>query len=832
MTTTNYDLDFLKKKGFFEQPIDQTEHVQGRPISLTVDQQVRIAYIENEPVDKLGDLFSKLRVQTEYDYFWFWNDSERRLATYRTYGEKKRFVFNQSRNRSNDYKAAKKDKLSKLDGSIKSLRELFDIKEVVDRFYKQLWDIRLEIARSYNTPNGEELSDQDRLLLAQRNIDRVIFMYFLIEQDIVHVIDDVGTRISAEPELVFETLSDQKDPLEDILDEIFFELLNTEGEDEYAVNKKEGLFLPYLNGGLFTEQKYETVTGSTISERDIGSGGFDWDSLFDQLNDYRWLIPKPTDNEIKEDERNELTPAVLGHIYEKFVITVSELSDEDQLTLDELSDLEITDSGRLRLGNRRVGAYYTPSYITDENARSILWNRTRKKLGEKTPHDTKNLPDTFGEYFTQVKEKNAEVNTETVSEIVSGLTILDPGVGSGAFPMAAGSVLEEWLLKLGNVDQRYEIRRHIVTSNLYGVDLLKGATEVCRLRLWLWLIGATEIDLESGKADIETLPNIDFNIRQGNSLIGIASEEYNKTVIPYLKFDWVEGSEKTYPDAVDDYRKWVADYPEATGERAQKLSEKLSAAQSKLNDQLNKVLAQETDITVSEVTTTQSEFEEAIDGVSGETPAKINFDDEMTPTHRGTVKKLGFRAPDNWKRAARLNDARLLQQSQIEELFDTLPSAASIEVERGLKPSDIEKMDPFHWIFEFPTAYDGEEGFDVVLGNPPHGSDISDLQEEILNNRYNLTKGRNLEAAKLFTERCWEIQKSDLSFVIPKAAAYKANWSDFREYITDDLHRAIDLGEAFSDVNHEQATFHLSTNTGEEYVCGYLEEGQKQLVVG
>lgn len=825
----DYDRDFLEKNGFFERPIEQTERVRGRQLSLTVDQQARIAYLENEPVDELGDLFSDLRVQTEYDYFWFWNDSESRVAVYRTYGEKKRFVFNQSRSRSTDYRAGKRDKLSNLDGSIKSLRELFDIKEVVDRFYKQLWDIRLELARSYTTPNGEELSDQDRLLLAQRNIDRVIFMYFLIEQDIVHVLDDVGTRMSAAPERVFETLSEQQNPTEDILDEIFFERLNTEDEDEYFVSKGQGLFVPFLNGGLFSEQKYETGTGTTVSERDIDARGFEWDSLFDQLNEYRWLIPEPTDSDVEDDERNELTPAVLGHIYEKFVITVSELSDENQLTLEELRDLEITDRGRLLLGNRRVGAYYTPSYITDENARSVLWNRTRKKLAEQTHHETEDLPDSFGEYFTQVREETTEVAAKTVSDIISELTILDPGVGSGAFPMAAGSVLENWLLTLGAGDTRYEVRRDIVTSNLYGVDLLDGATDVCRLRLWLWLVGATEIDLESGDTDVETLPNIDFNIRQGNSLVGIAREDYNESVIPYLTFDWVDGSETTYPNAVADYRQWMADYPEATGARAEELSEKLSTAQSKLNDQLNNVLAEETDVTVSEVATTQSEFEEAIDGISGETPAKINFDDEMSSSIRKTVKKLGFRAPDNWKRAARIDDVRLLQQSQIEELFESLPDTASIEIERGLKPSDVEEMDPFHWIFEFPTAYNAEEGFDVVLGNPPHGSEISDLQEEVLDTRYDLTDGRNLEVAKLFTERCWEMQQGDLSFVVPKAAAYKANWSDFRRYITEDLHRAVDLGEAFSDVNHEQATFHLSTDTSDEYVCGSLEEGQKQL---
>ncbi|MFC7197540.1 Eco57I restriction-modification methylase domain-containing protein [Halosimplex aquaticum] len=136
-------------------------------------------------------------------------------------------------------------------------------------------------------------------------------------------------------------------------------------------------------------------------------------------------------------------------------------------------------------------------------------------------------------------------------------------------------------------------------------------------------------------------------------------------------------------------------------------------------------------------------------------------------------------------------------------------------------------LDPFHWIFEFPTAYSptDDEAFDVVIGNPPHGSDLGDLQKSVLEDCYDLIEGSR-EVAKLFTERGWALTEGELSYVVPKPSTYNSNWEDFRAFCLDEMHRGVDLGKAFRNVDHEQVTIHLSRDAaGDDYLCGPLAAG-------
>ncbi len=140
-------------------------------------------------------------------------------------------------------------------------------------------------------------------------------------------------------------------------------------------------------------------------------------------------------------------------------------------------------------------------------------------------------------------------------DIKAGISVLDPTCGSGAFLFAALNVLEplyEACLKrmdaflrewgdhsrhknyaaffrtiLGDIDKhpspQYFIYKSIIVQNLYGVDLMKEAVEICKLRLFLKLVA----QVDDG-ARIEPLPDIDFNIRAGNTLVGFATADEMK----------------------------------------------------------------------------------------------------------------------------------------------------------------------------------------------------------------------------------------------------------------------------------------------------------------
>ncbi|WP_257236101.1 DNA methyltransferase [Nostoc sp. 'Peltigera malacea cyanobiont' DB3992] len=124
-----------------------------------------------------------------------------------------------------------------------------------------------------------------------------------------------------------------------------------------------------------------------------------------------------------------------------------------------------------------------------------------------------------------------------MEDILPNLSILDPACGSGAFLVAAmktlifiyaaviGTIelqgdkrLKDWLKgeQTEHISIKYFIRKRIIRDNLYGIDIMPEATEIAKLRLFLALVSSAG-DVE----DLEPLPNIDFNIMAGNSLIGL-----------------------------------------------------------------------------------------------------------------------------------------------------------------------------------------------------------------------------------------------------------------------------------------------------------------------
>lgn len=119
----------------------------------------------------------------------------------------------------------------------------------------------------------------------------------------------------------------------------------------------------------------------------------------------------------------------------------------------------------------------------------------------------------------------------------------------------------------------------------------------------------------------------------------------------------------------------------------------------------------------------------------------------------------------------------------------------------NLKPDQIMNLDFFHWVREFPQIFD-HGGFDIVIGNPPYGGEIHDIELKIFAT-YNLSKGN---IAKLFLVRSWELTKmgGSICLILPKALTYTSDWTSVRTYFHDPLHKLIDVKEAFEDVLLEQ----------------------------
>lgn len=267
----------------------------------------------------------------------------------------------------------------------------------------------------------------------------------------------------------------QNDYLDSVLEPLFFGILNTKPDErealfeDYGWDKsllKEWKDIPYLNGGLFERDEDDEPESKFPAEY--------FKRLFQFFSEYNFTIDEndPNDAEVGVD------PEMLGKIFENLL--------ED---------------------NKDKGAFYTPKEIVrymcqesliaylDTNT-SIASEKIRKFV--LSPEDgISDIPET----------KRAKLLTA-----LEEVKICDPAIGSGAFPMG---LLNELLhcreVLSGEHYDRAEIKKNIIRNNIYGVDIEKGAVDIARLRFWLSIV----VDEETPSP----LPNLDYKIMQGNSLI-------------------------------------------------------------------------------------------------------------------------------------------------------------------------------------------------------------------------------------------------------------------------------------------------------------------------
>src|SRR5262249_53676381 len=132
--------------------------------------------------------------------------------------------------------------------------------------------------------------------------------------------------------------------------------------------------------------------------------------------------------------------------------------------------------------------------------------------------------------------KSIEQSARLIDEKLAAITICDPAVGSGAFPVgmmqeivSARSALTPYFNDI-HERTRYRFKHHAIQNSLYGVDIDRGAVEIAKLRLWLSLV----VDEESGK-QIKPLPNLDYKVVAGDSLFGIEKTLFNEKLFRRLE---------------------------------------------------------------------------------------------------------------------------------------------------------------------------------------------------------------------------------------------------------------------------------------------------------
>src|SRR5690625_1213014 len=255
------------------------------------------------------------------------------------------------------------------------------------------------------------------------------------------------------------------------LNPLFFEALNT-GERENDEFQNRCYKIPYLSGGLF-ENDYPEANRIDFPEEYLTE-------LFQFFERYNFTIDE---NDVNDKEVG-IDPEMLGHIFENLL--------ED---------------------NKDKGAYYTPKTIVSYMCRQSLLRYLETHLG-KNEHLTR-----FCELHDpgDLREKGnwCAAHAKEIAELLERVKICDPAIGSGAFPigMLNEIVNLRTLLnaELNDPAERAKLKKAVIQNSIYGVDLDSGAVDIARLRFWLALI----VDEETPSP----LPNLDYKIMQGNSLL-------------------------------------------------------------------------------------------------------------------------------------------------------------------------------------------------------------------------------------------------------------------------------------------------------------------------
>ncbi len=527
--------------------------------------------------------------------------------------------------------------------------EAFDVEKLTKSFYKgykQLFDKVQQVVKQ-NNPQETYFNDSDRLhQFSQRLLGRIMFLYFLQKKEFL-----AGDRRFLTTQYQSLRLDpDEPDYYATILEPLFFDTLNC-----YRPNleSKWGK-IPYLNGGLFDRDYGQGIKDSvgqlTLETITLPNSLFDpgdTDSILGFFNSYNFTIAE----NVAGDEDVAVDPEMLGKVF------------ENMLAAEERG---------------QSGTFYTPRGIVQFMCGEVLSRYLADEIGMQLETVRRlldydpDLPDTD---FNQLMSPQ---QARSLKKVVKNIKVLDPAVGSGAFPLGMMQAIlsvrqaigrrEGKTIKRGSLAMS-ELKRDIIANNLYGVDIKPEAIEIAKLRMWLSLV----VDIPSID-DVEPLPNLDYKLMCGNSLIST-----------------IHG-EQLIPDPTRTQQGMLAVTPiQQVIQPLLDLQHRYFNAQTEERHQLREQIL-EAEVNVFRV------------AVGGRRNALL---EERRVT--GTPSAREYKGL-----AAKSQEAQKKKWQEIEARLAELDKFA-LEVESGERSLNF-----FQYHLHFRDVFDQKGGFDVVIGNPPY----------------------------------------------------------------------------------------------------------------
>ena len=451
--------------------------------------------------------------------------------------------------------------------TLAELEDAFNIETVTKEFFLKYRDLFIrakealdEVVREDARVKADfEAKGVNTVDFAKKLLGQIIFLYFLQKKGWFGAGRDADWGDGSKHflrELFDKKHGGYNNFFDDILEPLFYEALRTDRSHDDDYYSRFNCKIPFLNGGLFDPiGNYDWVHtdihlphslfSNTVrtKEGDCGDGILD---IFDRYN-FTVKEDEPLDKEVAID------PELLGKAYEKFNAIRPDNFEEYKKALKSGKKGEETKF------NKQFGVYYTPREIVHYMCQQSLINYLATELEGTVAKEDIEILILSGEQVSEnevaalTKEQNIRAgkqktsgyklqlpesirsNAALIDQKLADITVCDPAVGSGAFPVGMMSeiVRARNVLSIHIQDKTrtpYDFKRRCIEHSLYGVDIDPGAVEIAKLRLWLSLV-VDEDDIKN----IKPLPNLDYKIVCGNSLLGVEKNLFNNHLFAELE---------------------------------------------------------------------------------------------------------------------------------------------------------------------------------------------------------------------------------------------------------------------------------------------------------
>lgn len=515
--------------------------------------------------------------------------------------------------------------------------EALKVSEVNNKFYNGISKHFDELMNYLYT--SKQFSEVDAKQFSIRLLGRLLFIWFLRKMNAINenygYFDDYKNNSSEYYEKKLKVL--------------FFNTLNTPLENR----KHFDYDTPYLNGGLF--HKHENDHANMY----IRFPNRFFETLFNHFEQFNFTI----DEASPEYEFIAVNPEMLGRVFESLL--------QNKVTEESLND------------RNDSGSFYTPREVVDYMCKEALRKYLKNNVDVKYYKGIDDLMDLTDLEFMKKKTSSKielwGVNSVKVKnciiELLDNIKIIDPAVGSGAFPIGVLQIMTRMYERLSDKSiNKYKMKMQIIENNIYGVDIQPIAIEIARLRTWLSII------VEEQNSDtIHTLPNLEFKFISANSLKQL------------------------------DTNTSIWDDP--------KLDTRLSEIRKK-------------------------------------------YFNARTPESKSKHQKMYLKAIGN--------------------------NQMTIEMVKGSRSGQLQSFNPFNnnnvaTFFDSKFMFGIENGFDIIIGNPPYSVRFSDIEKKQLKKRYPDVPDFESSNYFILDSKRYLKKGGQLSFIIPNMVLTNVNAKNMRK---------------------------------------------------